>query len=242
MKHILITAAVIQEAEYIINKLENRFKTKTGNKTVISSAINNKLVKIAITGPGIINTAHTVTAVIEQKRPELIIQTGCAGGFKQIGLKIGDICIADEEIDIQLGIESKNKTYPLQELPFPLYKDNKKEIKSVYPADAQLSKKAEAILKKKFCDNTLIMRGKFVTVSTVTATDTTTQKYFEAFNCCAENMEGAATAYIAFIYGIPFIEIRAVSNICGNREIDKWDLKTAFKKSGKAVYEIVKEL
>ncbi|MBW1616034.1 MAG: futalosine hydrolase [Deltaproteobacteria bacterium] len=241
-KNILITSATIQEAEYLIDRLNNRRKTKIGNKLAISGVIHNKAVKIAITGPGIINAAHTATAAIEQKPPELIIKTGCAGGFKQAGLTIGDICIAYAEIDAQLGIEPQNQADTLQELPFPIYKDNKKEIKSTYPTDLKLSLKAEEILKKKICDNTKIMQGNFITVSTVTATDKTAKKYFKAFNCIAENMEGAAAAYIALIYGIPFIEIRAISNIVGKREKEKWDLKTAFKKAGQAVYEIIKEI
>ncbi len=241
MKYILITAAVIREAEYLIYRLNNPSKIKIGNKLAISGSIDNKAVKIAITGPGIINAAHAATAAIEQKPPQLIIQTGCAGGFKQAGLKTGDICIASEEIDAQLGIESQGRAYLPQELPFPLYMKNKSEIKSAYPTDLKLSEKFKKILKKKLCD-ALIMSGKFITVSTVTATDKTAQKHFEAFNCIAENMEGAATAYIALIYNIPFIEIRSISNICGKRDKSEWRLKTALKKSGKAVYEIIKEI
>ena len=241
MKYILITTAIIEEAEYIITRLANRAETKVGNKTVISGIFDNKEIKIAITGPGIINSAHAITAVIQQDCPKLIIQTGCAGGFKQVGLKIGDICIADKEIDAHLGIEAEDKNCLPRQLSFPLYKDDKKEIISSYSTDLKLSQKAEDILKKKFCD-TLIMRGKFITVSTITATDKTAQKYFNAFNCIAENMEGAASAFIALIYNIPFIEIRAISNLCGKRDKGRWDLKTAFEKSGKAVCEIISNI
>ncbi len=44
-----------------------------------------------------------------------------------------------------------------------------------------------------------------------------------------EAMEGAASAHIAQLYGISFIEVRSASNVVGERDKLKWDIKRAAK-------------
>ncbi len=239
--YILVSAAVNQEVNYLITSLENSSQTTICGKKLVSGFINKIPIKVIVTGPCIVNAVQSVTAVIENIKPDLIIQTGCGGAFYEKGLKLGDICIASEEIDAQLGIESERDDFFIRELPFFLYKKGKEKVRAIYPADLDLSCAAVEILNKKFSDDTTIMRGGFLTVSTITATNRRAKQLFDFFNCpCIENMEGAAAAYTAMLYDIPFLEVRCVSNLVGKRDIDKWDLKKAFEKGNIAVYEILK--
>ncbi|PID74095.1 MAG: hypothetical protein CSB33_00400 [Desulfobacterales bacterium] len=50
-----------------------------------------------------------------------------------------------------------------------------------------------------------------------------------------ESMEGAAAAAVAARFGIPFLEVRAASNLAGKRDRRKWDLPLAFERAGRAV-------
>ncbi|MBW1898940.1 MAG: hypothetical protein JRI61_07770, partial [Deltaproteobacteria bacterium] len=96
-------------------------------------------VRILVTGPGSVNTVQAMTACIENSKPVMIIQTGCAGAFKESGLQIGDIGIATEEIDIHLGIELEKPYTPLAELPFSVLKKGGAALKSRYPCSKSLS-------------------------------------------------------------------------------------------------------
>jgi futalosine hydrolase len=62
------------------------------------------------------------------------------------------------------------------------------------------------------------------------------------FNAICENMEGAAAAHVCAMYGIPMVEIRGISNIAGNRDRKKWDLKLAAENCQRVVLEFLKKI
>ncbi len=47
-------------------------------------------------------------------------------------------------------------------------------------------------------------------------------------------MEGFAAAYAAMQAGLPFLEVRTVSNMVGSRDSEDWDIKGALKALGTA--------
>jgi futalosine hydrolase len=49
----------------------------------------------------------------------------------------------------------------------------------------------------------------------------------------AEGMEGAAVAYAASRFGVPFAELRGISNLCGPREGARFDLEGAIRNAAK---------
>ncbi len=232
--YILISVAVQKEAEKIIENIENPITENIGQKRIVSGKIAGISVKVVIGGISIINTVQALTAVIENKKPFIIIQTGCGGVFKNHGLKIGDICIAEQEIYADLGIEPDDKDIFIRKLPF--YIDNSHNISNIFETDKNLALYAEKILKKKFT----VKKGKFITSSIITATDKRAELLSQTFgNPVMENMEGAGAGYIAFLYNIPFLEIRCASNFVGNRDKSGWNLAEAFDKSNEAVLEFI---
>ena len=55
-------------------------------------------------------------------------------------------------------------------------------------------------------------------------------------------MEGAAIAHICRIYGIPFVEIRGISNMVEDRDKGKWDIELASENCQKAVLHFLETL
>jgi futalosine hydrolase len=51
-------------------------------------------------------------------------------------------------------------------------------------------------------------------------------------------MEGAGVAAAAAVHGVPFGEIRAVSNLVGPRDRDAWQIPLALQSLGRAVAAI----
>lgn len=247
--YILIIAAVDDELAGLIHQISHRHCSVIGNRNAISGSLGNVNVKLLVSGPGMVNTAQSLTAMIESERPQLIVQTGCAGVFRQSGLTIGDIAIATQEIDIHSGLESSSNSYIPDELPFALLNkpemiNNKSnEFKNRYQIHEDFFNQAYRILQSdSITSNFQVKKGPFVTVSTITTSNARANALFKKFNPCMEQMEGAAAAHIATIYNLPFIEIRSASNFVGKRDTDSWNLDLAFKNACIAVLKFIQEV
>ncbi|MBC2695089.1 MAG: futalosine hydrolase [Desulfobacteraceae bacterium] len=237
---IIVLAAVEEELSKLIDRIENPIFSIVGGRRITCGYIEGKPVRVLITGPGTVNTVQSLTAAIENARPSLIIQSGCAGAFRESGLNIGDIGIATEEIDIQLGIEAEDSRLPLNELPFSIIKSSNIDIKNRYPLDIKLVNQASETLTKVFEGKSVqVVNGSFVTVSTITATDSRAKDIYKYYSSCMEGMEGAGTAHLAIHYDIPFLEIRSASNFVGKRDRSSWNLSLAFERGAMAVLNLI---
>ncbi|MCP4349191.1 MAG: futalosine hydrolase [Desulfobacterales bacterium] len=238
---ILISVATEGEAAGIVGLVEKAGVSYVGARKIFSGYLEKKPVRILVTGPGIVNTVQALTAAVENSRPSLIIQTGCAGAFKEAGLRVGDIGIATEEIDSHLGIEPENENSPLTDIPFSLMTKDNLEIKNRYPVNRELADSAFDAVRQVFKINKIqVKKGPFVTVSTITATDKRAKRLFEQFGACMEQMEGSGAAHLAIHYDIPFLEIRAASNLVGKRDRSSWNLPLAFERCALAVQGLIR--
>ncbi len=240
---ILITAATHAEVNDIPDFIQNRADIAIGGRSVQTGCLYDQDVSLLITGPGLFNTVAAMTAVIQKQRPSLIIHTGCAGVFRESGLRIGDIAVATREIDIQIGIESQ-KRYALPEpLPFPILIKDGLEIKNEYVFHEERVQKAYTLLTHSFADDDVnIAKGAFVTVSTITATERRATAIYKCYQTCMEAMEGAGAAYVACFHDIPMIEVRSASNFVGVRDKAQWNLSLAFHRAAAAVKACIRYL
>jgi futalosine hydrolase len=233
---ILIAAAVVGELEDLQKSLTGAAEQRIGEQCVTSGRSGQQAVRLVITGPGTANTVHGLTIAIAAKRPALILQTGCGGGFGEAGIKNGDVAVASEEIDVHLGLEPDGPEDAIGALDFPMIKKPGREIFNCYPVDAREHGRAVKGLKAALAGSGVnVFSGPFITVATVTASVTRARHLHQHHGALVENMEGAGAAHVAALYEIPFIEIRAVSNQVGDRDKNRWDLPLAFKNCAQAV-------
>lgn len=240
--HALILGAVSQELAGLVPLVKDRRQTAVGRRRLISGRLAGTPVRLLITGPGIVNTVHAATAAVEDHPPALLIQTGCAGAFQESGLEIGDLAVAAEEIDVQLGIEPETADDPVLPLPFPLMRRGDVEIRHRYPLDGKWRRRALAVLEAGFAGICRVGDGPFATVSTITATDRRAEALYHRYRPCMEAMEGAGTAYLALHYDLPLVEIRCAGNRVGRRDRDAWNLDLAFQRSAEAVHHLLKDI
>ena len=235
----LIIAAVLEEVKNIKRFLEKDEAIIKDTMIIERGIIFGKNVDILVTGPGILNSIHALTVYLENnEKPELIIQTVCAGGFSDLGVSIGDIGIASSETYIHLGVENPENRIIPSPLPFSITKTG--TIKNQFPTNEDFSKKSLEIIR----ENTDLKADiyPFITVSEVTSSKEKAANLFNNFKAGMENMEGAGSAYISYLYELPFIEIRSTSNETGVLEKCFWDFPTSFNNSGQAVLELIKGL
>ncbi len=204
--------------------------TKTG-LSILSGKVHGKTYDLMLTGSGVFNAAHALTAYLEHASPGLILQTGIAGIFKQTGLNIGDVAIATQEHYIHTGVQTD--ALENAPLPFDLLNAAPLSRKGIYPFDPDTVDHTHDILSRIFSlTKTRIIKGPFITVSAITSSLSRASQLYCAFSPVMEAMEGAACVHIAALYGIPIVEVRTGSNFVGERDKKKWDIDLAAKQLG----------
>ncbi len=204
--------------------------TRTG-LPVLSGRLRHKSYDLLITGPGVFNCAMALTQYLEKSSPDMVLQTGIAGAFKEPGLTIGDIAVATQEQYIHTGIQTE--TAVNDPLPFDLIDSIPLTRKGIYPFGQTLvSEWFEKVSNRLASHEINVFKGPFITVSTITSSLKEASRLYHAFSPVMEAMEGAAGAHISALYDIPFVEIRSASNFVGQRDKAKWDIDSAAKQLG----------
>ena len=139
-----------------------------------------------------------------------VVSAGIAGGFPGRA-PVGATVIGTRSIAADLGAETPDGFLTVDELGFG---------SSVRPADPVLVKALAGALPQAIV-------GDVVTLSTVTGTTATAERLATSYpQAVAEAMEGYGVAVAAA--GLPFVELRTISNPVGPRDRAAWRLKEAF--------------
>lgn len=168
--------------------------------TELECALLKTLFRTVVTGVGQVNMTHALTLAIEQQRPDGILVVGIGGAYPGSGLKIGDVVCAESETFGDLGVETPDGFVELTDF-----------LQSTYPLQHFPAPR----------------RARFVTVSTCNGTDELSTRIQARTQGAVENMEGAAAAQVAALYGIPMGEIRGISNFTGRRDRASWKIREA---------------
>lgn len=235
MTPILLLAAVEHELAPALACFAEKRPLTVAGRTGYALHLGTRPIIAIVAGPGAVNTAQSLTAAIERFAPDLIVQVGCAGGFAQAGVSVGDVAMATEEIDAHMGIEPTDSTegdgVRLAPLPFPLLEREEQQYRNRFPLDQNLADEALAAARHLRPTGFSCHKGPFVSGSTITATASRASALFALWSPLMESMEGAAAAHTALHYGIPLVEIRGASNLVGPRDRNTWNLPLAFENS-----------
>ncbi|PTL40051.1 futalosine hydrolase [Alkalicoccus saliphilus] len=165
----------------------------------------------ALCGFGPVEAAVRTAVLLGTNKPDIVINAGVAGGFAGRS-SIGDTVLGSESILADLGAESPDGFINAEDLGFG---------KNTWHTNI-----AESVLPAFPAETTHV--GQILTVSTATGTDSGERnlriRYPEAF---AEAMEGAGVASAADAAGIPYLELRTISNKVGPRDLGGWELSRA---------------
>lgn len=160
--------------------------------------------------------AHTAAALARTPY-DLVVSAGIGGGF-QPDAPIGSLVIADEITAADLGAETPDGFLPVTELGFGAVTHR--------PPDSLVRELAAA------CGG---RTGTVLTVSTVTGSAERAAELRRRHpHALAEAMEGFGVAEAAAAYGLPVLEIRAVSNAVGPRDRAAWRIGEALGALGGA--------
>jgi futalosine hydrolase len=176
---------------------------------------------VVVGGVGPAASAAAASGALASGGHDLVVCAGIGGGFAP--LDIGDIAVASAVAFADLGAEDGTSFLPLAELGFGT---------AHYDVEPRLS--------VELTDATGGHLGTVLTVATVTGSEQTAAAHRARFpDVVAEGMEGAGVAAAAFLHGVPFAEVRAVSNRVGKRDRGAWDIPRALDALGVAIAAVI---
>ncbi len=172
-------------------------------------------VRVAGVGPAAAAASTVLALARSGAEYGLVVSAGIAGGFPGVA-SVGSIVVASESVAADLGAETPEGFAGVDKLGFGA---NRLEAD---PAIA--SRLAEALRNA----GIPVHCGPVLTLSTVTGTAATAEALaLRVPGAAAEAMEGYGVAEAASRYGIPFLEIRAISNAVGPRDRAAWRIGDA---------------
>lgn len=180
-------------------------------------------VYLAHLGVAKVNTAAGLALALHTLAPERVVQFGIGGAFSGSGLALGQLAVATQETHMDTGVQLERDWHDMASLGFPLVGD----LYNTFTTDPTLTRTLRALTDAVSCA--------FGTSETVTGSFARAKVVYERFSVAVESMEGAAAAQVCTALSVPFAELRAVSNVVGERDKTRWVIPGAVRSANQAV-------
>lgn len=194
--------------------------------TAVKVTIGGHEAIVLHTGIGLVTAAAAVSAAISAFSPQVVISSGSAGGLSQ-GIFIGDVVVG-----------TTFAFYDADATAFGYVAGQVPGMPEVYESDKRLVALASPTRR-----HYKLRRGKIVSGNSFIA-DHLVDSVREAFpNALAADMESTAIAQVAHLYGLPFVAVRAISDLCGPTASRDFalSLEVAATRAAEVVSSIVEE-
>lgn len=163
-------------------------------------------------------TARTIAENSQMGRAyDVVVNAGICGAFEGRA-EIGDVLIATDSVHAELGVALPWRFQPIDEIGFGTNRIGCNTVLTVAVGG---------------------VRGEVLTLASITGSDGLAAELAHRYpQAIGEAMEGFGVATAAQQAGLPFAEIRTVSNYIGDREVGKWDWDAALKSLTTAIREL----
>lgn len=190
-----IIAAMNSEIKNIISVLENKKEHSICNIDIHEGMIGNHKVIVSLSGIGKVNSAINTTILINNFKPEVVINSGIAGGSKE--LKTADLIIADKLTYSDFDCQVFN--YEFGQVPgMPQY----------YYSD----EKIKGLLEKYLLERNIPFKNSSVLTADSFRLSANEIKN-EISSSFATEMEGTSIAQACYKLNTPFLSFRIISDI-----------------------------
>jgi futalosine hydrolase len=181
------------------------------------SHIQGNGVQFLVTGMGPVEATLALTKHLggDHSSYQAVINTGTAGAFIGTGLGLLDACLAAREVIGDLGICLQDRIAGFS---------SSLAVPREFSLAGDLLARAERTLAAMAIP---CRSGTFVTVNCVSGTRNRGDQLRDRHQAICENMEGAALARVCQSFGLPFLELRCISNMVEERNTANWRLAEA---------------
>ena len=228
-----IIGAMNTEVETLISALTDKQETVIAGSHFFSGKLGSADAVVVMCGIGKVAAAICAQALIDRFRPDVLVNTGVAGGVAD-GLAQGDLVIATDAVqhDFDLSLFGYAKGY------MPVW-GRDKDRPSPFPADEALAEKLIAAAQELGYH---AIRGRVVSGDIFVADPVLKSSLATDFAASAAEMEGAAIAQTAWQNGVPCAIVRAISDLAdGSATLSFEEFEViAAERSAKLLLEICK--
>lgn len=200
IKKIGIIGAMEEEVLALREKLMDVRQLQKASMDFYSGTLNGKEVVIVRSGIGKVNAGICTQILADVYQVDAVINTGIAGSLKT-EINIGDVVISTDTL--QHDMDATGFGYEPGVIP--------RMETSCFPADPELLKQAEAACREAV-PKIQVFTGRVVSGDQFISDKKVKERIVRQFGGMCTEMEGAAIAQAAWLNGIPFVVIRAISD------------------------------
>lgn len=229
--NVAIIGAMDEEVAILREKISNRQETTVAGSVFYTGTLNGYDVILLKSGIGKVNAAISTTILLQQFKPDYVINTGSAGGHLAT-LNVGDIVISSEVRHHDVDVTIFN--YEYGQVP---------GLPAAFKADENLIALAEKSAEGN--TNVQVVTGLIATGDSFMNDPERVAFVSEKFgDLYAVEMEAAAVAQVCHQFGVPFVVIRALSDIAGKESNVSFEqfLQTAAVNSSMVVEKMVEQI
>ncbi|WP_053219087.1 5'-methylthioadenosine/S-adenosylhomocysteine nucleosidase [Virgibacillus senegalensis] len=228
---IAIIGAMDEEVKLLKSRMEGTNTVEVAGCSFVKGSLKNREVVLLQSGIGKVNAAMAATILHERFAPTHVVNTGSAGGFDQ-ELEVGDIVISSFVTHHDVDVTAFD--YQYGQVPgMPVQ----------FEADSHLVKLA--LEAANGLDSIQAKKGLIATGDSFMQDEDRVAAVRERFpEMIAAEMEAAAIAQVAHNYQVPFVVIRALSDIAGKESSVSFDafLEKAAENAANLIIDIVEKI
>lgn len=228
---IAVIGAMEEEVELLREEIDSARTTVIANCEFIEGVVGEHEVVLVKSGIGKVNAAMATTLLLDTYKPDIVLNTGSAGGFDQ-SLEVGAVVISSEvrHHDVDVTVFG----YEHGQVP---------QLPAAYIADDNLIKLAvEAVEDIGEHEHAI---GLIASSDSFMSDPVRVEKIRSLFpTMIAAEMEAAAIAQVCYQFSTPFVVIRALSDIAGKEASVSFDefLPVAARHSTQIVLRVLSKL
>lgn len=232
-----LVCSVPFECERLRAAMDDVSETVIGRKPAWTGRLDGTAIVLVAGGMGKTNAAQALTALLETMDVRGAIGFGIGGAYPGGGLDVGSIALASAAVYGDEGVQAPGGWMSAEGIGIPLWQAGDARTFNTFALDAARVERARAALAAAGYD---ARTGPFVTVSCCSGTAAVGAAMAARVpGALVEGMEGAALAHVAAIYGVPFLELRAISNLVEDRDLSRWRIRDAAEAAQQAVRVVV---
>jgi adenosylhomocysteine nucleosidase len=206
-----LICAIPQELAHLSAALHDTQTEELAHTQFVTGTLDGHDVVLAGSGMGKVNAALVTTVLADRFGCRVIVFSGVAGGLDP-ALAIGDIVVADLVIQHDAGVLEGERVRTYQPGYAPMINPTDR---LGYPADPDLLARVKERLDGVSVPGQIVY-GTVLTGDQYLHCDATRNRLLHELGGRAVEMEGGAVAQVCEAFGLPWLIIRALSDLAGS--------------------------
>ncbi len=204
----VVVVAMPVEAEAFVTAADEVGATMVapGGAEHRSLRLGGRRVLLVRSGIGLVNAATAASVALAAHRTRVLVSGGSAGGLG-VGVRVGDVVVGDEHV--HSNADARAFGYALGQVP---------GMPATYAAEAglrdQAHRAADTLPTWPVEPGVRVLRGDVVSGDVFVDAERVEGVRAAFPAALATDMESAALAQVAHLFGVPFLSVRGISDLC----------------------------